>query len=297
MNGTFQNTTIDNVHNTVGPVDGFMMSVGVFFGPGGSTGTINATINNVTISDVTSANIAAPFASVAFAAGGNANVNTTVNNATITGVRGITEVSGPLTGIKSAAFYSATLGIGSGDVGTAVVNVSNTLLADNLSDGVSSNCMASDITSNFGGSGSGNSVINSLGHNISDDSSCSAFTSQGDQQNINNILSTLGPLQNNGGVVPTRALLPGSPAIASGSSVLGVTTDARGIARPSTCPSVGAFQFEGAVCAASTTSGGSNAGAPNTGIRPSSTLAAIIATVVGLATIGYAFKAKSRSSR
>ncbi len=38
----------------------------------------------------------------------------------------------------------------------------------------------------------------------------------------------------------TCALLPGSPAIGAGTAVLGVTTDQRGIARPST-PDVGAY--------------------------------------------------------
>jgi len=50
-------------------------------------------------------------------------------------------------------------------------------------------------------------------------------------------------LQNNDGPVPTRALLAGSPAIAAGGSVLGITTDARGKARPGNSPSVGAYQY------------------------------------------------------
>jgi hypothetical protein len=56
-------------------------------------------------------------------------------------------------------------------------------------------------------------------------------------------------LQNNGGPTQTIALLPGSPAIGAGSSVIaGVTvptTDQRGVARPSTSIDIGAFQDRG----------------------------------------------------
>jgi hypothetical protein len=51
----------------------------------------------------------------------------------------------------------------------------------------------------------------------------------------------LGPLQNNGGPTPTLALLTGSPAIAAGTPVAGVTTDQRGLPRSAT-PSLGAFE-------------------------------------------------------
>ncbi len=53
----------------------------------------------------------------------------------------------------------------------------------------------------------------------------------------------LGPLQNNGGPVPTMALLPNSPAIDTGSLVQGTTTDARGVNRPQgTAPDIGAYE-------------------------------------------------------
>jgi hypothetical protein len=106
-------------------------------------------------------------------------------------------------------------------------------------------------------------------------------------------LHRLGPLQDNGGVVPTMALLAGSPAINAGGQVLGISTDARGVARNS-CPSVGAYQFEGAVCSATTTNAnaGTNAAAPNTGINSVSLLGVVIATLLGLSAIGYSIAAK-----
>ncbi|QDV38203.1 choice-of-anchor Q domain-containing protein [Tautonia plasticadhaerens] len=55
----------------------------------------------------------------------------------------------------------------------------------------------------------------------------------------------LGPLADNGGPTPTRALLPGSPAIDVALPVAGVTTDQRGVPRPqSTAPDAGAFEAE-----------------------------------------------------
>ncbi len=62
----------------------------------------------------------------------------------------------------------------------------------------------------------------------------------------------LGPLVDNGGiragapstsqVIPTQALLPGSPAIGTGPAGTGVFQDERGFNRPSTKPSIGAYE-------------------------------------------------------
>ncbi|MCA9344863.1 hypothetical protein KC946_03425 [Candidatus Saccharibacteria bacterium] len=251
LNSVINNTTLSNINNSTGTVNGFALGVGLQGNTPGNTGTVNATVTNTTIHNVTAANIAAPFVGGALAAGGDANTNMTIYNVTITGMRGITGNAFPLTGVKSAAFYAVTAGLTSGDTADANINVGNSLLADNLSDGVSSNCEVADLTSGFSGAGTGNATVTSLDYNMSDDGSCVNFTQSHDQQNVSNILSTLGPLINNGGAVPTRALLPGSPAISTGGAVLGVTTDARGVSRPSTNPSIGAYQY---VAGVSTTS-------------------------------------------
>ena len=292
-NAGLSNITLSSSGNTGGSLNGFALGIGAEGNTFGGSGVINATIANATIHNLSASGISAPYASFAFSSGGDADVTVNAYNSTITGSRGITGDAFPLVGIKSAAFYSATAGIGSGTVATSTVNVSNSLFADNLTDSTSSNCESADLTAGFSGAGTGVAAINSEGHNISDDATCSSFTQTGDQQNVNNIISTLGPLQNNGGVVPTRALLAGSPAITAGTSVLGITTDARGIARPNICPSVGAYQFVGAVCAATTTN--ANAGtvaAPNTGAKTASTLGAIIASVLGLSLLGYTLSRK-----
>ena len=286
-NANLSNITLADSSNTDGTFDGLALGIGAFGGGFGGTGTVNATITNATLHNLSASGISAPYASFAFASGGTATVNVDVYNSTITGNRG-SDAGAPLTGVKSAAFYSAAAGLSGGDVATSTLRVGNSLFADNLTDSDSSNCESADLTSNFSGSGTGTATTSSLGYNISDDATCTSFTQTGDQQNISNIISTLGPLQNNGGNVPTRALLAGSPAISAGGLVLGVTTDARGIVRPGTCPSVGAFQFEGAVCGTSvpTTSGG-NAAAPNTGIDSVSSIFAVSASLLGLSIITF----------
>jgi len=59
-------------------------------------------------------------------------------------------------------------------------------------------------------------AILSDGSNISSDTSC-GFTASGDMQNTDPLL---GPLQDNGGLTETMALLTGSPAIDAGNNVV-----------------------------------------------------------------------------
>ena len=56
------------------------------------------------------------------------------------------------------------------------------------------------------------------------------------------LLSLLG---NYGGSTQTIALLPGSPALGAGEAIPDITTDQRGISRPSSSPDIGAFQSQG----------------------------------------------------
>ena len=77
----------------------------------------------------------------------------------------------------------------------------------------------------------------------------------------NNILGTtsapinplLAPLSYYGGPTETIALLPGSPAFQTGSTFSGVSTDQRGISRPTTAPDIGAFQTQTAPLIVNTT--------------------------------------------
>ncbi|MHC1766199.1 MAG: immunoglobulin domain-containing protein [Verrucomicrobiia bacterium] len=77
------------------------------------------------------------------------------------------------------------------------------------------------------------------GHNLSSDASAqfSSTTSQGI------IDSRLGPLADNGGLTPTMALLPGSPAIDAGDDSAAPPADQRGLGRPAGAHSdIGAFE-------------------------------------------------------
>jgi hypothetical protein len=68
----------------------------------------------------------------------------------------------------------------------------------------------------------------SLGHNLSDDSTCN-FIATGDLQNTP---ASLAPLADYGGPTATHALLPGSAAIDSANNTACPATDQRGITRP-----------------------------------------------------------------
>ena len=84
--------------------------------------------------------------------------------------------------------------------------------------------------------------INSLGHNIDSGNSC-GLTGPLDQVNTNPLLAS--DLADNGGTLPTLALLEGSPAIDAGDDSICPGTDQRGVARPQGphCD-IGAFEYE-----------------------------------------------------
>jgi hypothetical protein len=78
------------------------------------------------------------------------------------------------------------------------------------------------------------------GHNLSSDPSC-AFTNSG---SMNNTDPKLGLLSDNGGPTITMALLPGSPAIDAGNTLLAPTCDQRGYPRPAgAAADIGAYEY------------------------------------------------------
>ncbi|RTK93825.1 hypothetical protein EKI60_05110 [Candidatus Saccharibacteria bacterium] len=286
ITANFSNTTVSDIHNSDGSVAGFFVQA---LGQGSGEAIVNASIVNTTIHDLSATSGVYAFGAIGQASSDNATINTSIVNATVTGVRGAASPFSDLSaGVFSAGLSTLT------SLASVHTTIQNTILADNLSDGVPNNCLSGSLNAILSLNGPVDATLTSLGHNLSDDASCTGFNQAGDKQNVSNIISTLGALQNNGGSVPTRALLPGSPAISAGGAVLGVTTDARGVARPGDCPSVGAFQFEGAVCGASTpsTSGSGNAAAPNTGANPASPVSSLLASFAGLLTLGYVFTRK-----
>jgi CSLREA domain-containing protein len=99
-----------------------------------------------------------------------------------------------------------------------IFTVTNSIIANN----VGGNC------SSFGSPPELEGEIVSNGNNISSDASCN-FTQPTDLPNTDPLL---GPLQNNGGLTDTFALLENSPAIDAGSNANCLATDQRGISRP-----------------------------------------------------------------
>jgi CSLREA domain-containing protein len=86
----------------------------------------------------------------------------------------------------------------------------------------------------------GDGPISSAGHNLEGGTSC-GFSVTGDEQNADPLLAKLG---DNGGEVPTHAVLAGSPAIGAGDDASCETTDAREATRNGVCDA-GAFELGG----------------------------------------------------
>jgi hypothetical protein len=85
-------------------------------------------------------------------------------------------------------------------------------------------------------------AVVSSGHNLFSDTPAVTLNST----DLVNTDPLLGPLADNGGPTRTMALLPGSPAIDSGTEITGITTDQRGITRPQgSAPDIGAFESRG----------------------------------------------------
>jgi hypothetical protein len=81
------------------------------------------------------------------------------------------------------------------------------------------------VITNIDPGGTSGGTISSLGHNLSSDDGGGFLTAQGDLLNSDPLL---GPLQDNGGLTPTHALLCGSPAIDVGTNFTRAASDQRG---------------------------------------------------------------------
>jgi CSLREA domain-containing protein len=114
---------------------------------------------------------------------------------------------------------TATAGAGGIQLGSGLVYLEDTILAYN-----GTNC---------------NTGLSSQGYNIEDANTCGLGGSD-----FVNTDPLVGPLSDNGGDTLTHALLNGSPAIDSGTCVLGIDTDQRGFLRPygDDCD-IGAFEL------------------------------------------------------
>jgi len=113
--------------------------------------------------------------------------------------------------------------------GNVLLKTANTIIADNTRQ----DCVFK----------SAESKLDSLGHNLDTDGSCTLLA---DASSFSNALAGLAPLTDNGGVTRTHALLAGSDALDAGDDELCPWNDQRGYTRPAAGCDIGAYE-EGAL--------------------------------------------------
>ena len=172
-------------------------------GDGGAIAMGDGAILNMTNSTLTG-NVGNHHAGAIIVESGTANIT----NSTISGNN------------TSPGFTNLTGGIRN----TGIVNLRNTIVAGNNPGG--------DLPNLDGQFNSlGYNIVGDLGNNTPLNPVIIPAPGIADQINVSDALLNFGPLQNNGGPTPTRALLAGSIAIDKGHAS-GSTTDQRGLVRP-----------------------------------------------------------------
>ena len=221
-NVSIENVTIANINNASGSINTVILGNGFF---GNSTGYFESTIRNLTINNISGAG------SVNGVAGGSIMIEGTgesvavydIANTTITGISSQSSMYG-----SGSSLALSTAAVNAAASATATLQIRNSLFANNLALGAPAGCQAVDVGVFFGDSqGESLTSIISDGGNISDDNACIDFTDPTDQNNVDPADLMLGTLGDYGGPIPTIPLLPGSIAIDSGTTVAGLTTDAR----------------------------------------------------------------------
>jgi len=146
----------------------------------------------------------------------------------------VSMVNSTVTENFSPGWAPAAVFVGTFGDGSAILDLSNSLVVHNVTDGgaMGEGCFLAPF-------GSGFVAINSLGGNVYTDGTC--FPGGGDQV-VGSAL--LGPLADNGGPTATHALLPGSPAIDTAVNAFCPVTDQRGEPRDDGLCDGGAFEFK-----------------------------------------------------
>ncbi len=213
---TIEGTTIrNNVANTPAAF--------TFYGGGGIASEAILTIRNSTLRDNVSTNTGG---------GGLQNMgnNAFLINVTISGNTAATQGGGLWHNFQSGtlSLYNCTITNNSAPTGGGLYHAD---YAGNYT--ISSQTV---LANNTGGNCAGPPVAPwGANHNLDSGTTC-GFTGPGDLSNTDPLL---GPLADNGGLVQTRALLPGSPALDAGNPTdcptpfgTALVEDARGAARP-----------------------------------------------------------------
>jgi hypothetical protein len=174
-------------------------------------------------------------------------IGSTIHNNTAQNVGGGIYIGGaPPTGALTTIINSTisnnhvlhnTMGYGGGIISGGTLTLQNvTLTGNTASNGAGlynsgpATLLNTVIANNTGGTNCADILnqMTSQGNNLASDHSCN-LAAPGDQPGVDPLLA---PLANNGGPTFTHALLPGSPAIDTGSLTTCPTTDQRGLPRP-----------------------------------------------------------------
>jgi uncharacterized protein (TIGR03437 family) len=123
---------------------------------------------------------------------------------------------------------------------TATTTLRNTIVANNTPNNLATGTV-----------GGGAATFTTNGFNLSDNFNGGGFTPLASDITAQ---PRLGPLSLGGGTTPTHALLGGSPALNAGDAS-GLTTDQRGVARPSTGADIGAVEMQSILVANTNDSG------------------------------------------
>ena len=214
----------------------------------GNTATVDGGGMHVYAGTVTMAGVTVSGNTAGEVGGGISNTETmTLTNVTISG--NTATLGGGFYNMDTATLTNVTISNNTGDGflqdGYAYTDATlkNTLIANNTA----ANCVL-------------NKVLTSQGYNLSSDNSCAgSFTTTGDLNNTDPLLSALA---SNGGATQTHALQSGSPAIDTGANTGCPSTDQRGVTRPldgngdgNAICDIGAFEYNPPGGAAYWTSG------------------------------------------
>ena len=230
VNSTISNTTVSGLSTSNGQVEGIAAAGSLLADL--SPSSMKTILNNVTISDINADEQQSVALAVFGAAdGGSSTNNVEASNITVVDITGQINVG---TGFKTAAFGLAAAASTPSNSADISLKLTNSLTSRTMSEGALNSCSVRDISSLFGGTGTPNLSITSGGGNVIQSDTCDTFlTDPTDKTAVAGLRGTLaGSLADNGGLIPTVALLEGSPAIDSGVTIAGLTQDARGSVRP-----------------------------------------------------------------
>ena len=224
----------------------------------GNAAQIGAGINNTGSGTLTVSNSALSTNSAANHGAGIYNSGTatvahsTLNNNTATNDGGGINSNGGTLTLTNSTISGNTATTGGGIVNFATLTVTNSTISGNTA-GISNfntlNIANTIIANSTSGADCAGTQPASSNNNLVEDGSVTSGAITGDP--------FLGPLANNGGPTFTMALGALSPAIAAGDAAISNAApifglDQRGYTRSSTAPSIGAYEYNGAIPAAPT---------------------------------------------